>query len=245
MPAREKILRVKEVSVRLSGRVVIQSLSFDLDSGETLAIMGPNGAGKTVLLKALLGMVPHEGHIMWAENARIGYVPQKISADRQLPLLVRELLNAKANFLKLPTTDVDKVAEGVGLSPDLLKTNLGILSGGQFQKALIAFALLGQPNVILFDEPTTSLDELTEERIYELIEDLKQVHGLTILLVSHELSLVYRHATAVLCLNKAGLCFGKPSEVLTPAALEALYSAPQMYYRHLHDHNAMSSELSS
>jgi zinc transport system ATP-binding protein len=233
------ILTVKNLSVRFAGRAAIQDLTFDLRSGEILAIIGPNGAGKTVLLRALLRMVPYEGQIQWTGDARIGYVPQKVAADRQLPLQISDLLNAKAQFLKLPATEVDRVAAAVGLSAELLNTNVGTLSGGQFQKALIAFALLGRPTVMLFDEPTASLDEVTEERVYELLDRLKQEHGLTVVLASHDLRVVYRHATTVLCLNKARVCFGIPKEVLTPEALEVLYSAPPKYYQHLHDHNVV------
>jgi zinc transport system ATP-binding protein len=233
------VLSVSNLCVRFARQPVIQDLTFEMHTGETLAVIGPNGAGKTVLLKALLHLIPYAGEICWAGNTRLGYVPQKTAADRQLPLHVRDLLNAKINFLKLPETEVLRVAAAVGLPPEFLNANLGTLSGGQFQKALIAFALLGQPNVILFDEPTASLDELAEERIYDLLQQLKQEHGLTIILVSHDLSVVYRYATTVLCLNKAGVCFGNPKEVLTPEALEALYSAPPKYYQHLHDHNAV------
>jgi zinc transport system ATP-binding protein len=230
------ILSVNDLTVNFGHRNVIKSVTFELHAGEALAILGPNGAGKTVLLRALLRMLPHEGQIKWAEDTRIGYVPQKISADLQLPLQLSDLLEAKAHFLKLPSEEIDNVAAMVELAPQLLKSNMVILSGGQFQKALIAFALLGHPNVLLVDEPTASLDELTEERVYELLHRLRQEQGITVVLVSHDLSVVYRYATAVLCLNKAGVCIGAPKEVLTPEALEALYAAPPMYYQHMHDH---------
>ena len=233
------ILSVRNLTVGLGGRTVIKDLSFELHAGDALAIIGPNGAGKTVLLRALLRMLPYEGHIEWTEAARIGYVPQKVAADRQLPVHINDLLEAKAYFLKLPTAEIDRLAAAVGLSPELMNSKIGILSGGQFQKALIAFALLGQPNVLLFDEPTASLDELTEERVYELLHRLRHEYGMTVVLVSHDLSVVYRYATTVLCLNKTGICFGAPKEVLTPEALEALYSAPPKYYQHLHDQHGI------
>jgi len=96
-----------------------------------------------------------------------------------------------------------------------LNASIGVISGGQFQKALIAFALLGEPSVLLFDEPTASLDELAEERVYELVERLQQEQHLTVLLVSHDLSIVYRAANKVLCVSKDKVCFGPPREVLT------------------------------
>jgi zinc transport system ATP-binding protein len=232
----ESILSVRNLNVAFGSRVVIRGLSFDVRCGDNLAIIGPNGAGKTVLLKALLGLIPFEGEIRWSATARLGYVPQKISADREMPLNVRDLLTAKARFLGLSPQNVESVAETVGLSAEVLNSSVGIISGGQFQKALIAFALLGDPNVLLFDEPTASLDELAEERVYELVGRLRQERGLTVILVSHDLSIVYQSANQVLCLSKGRPCLGPPKEVLTPEMLESLYSAPPKYYRHQHDH---------
>jgi zinc transport system ATP-binding protein len=132
---------------------------------------------------------------------------------------------------------VNLVASEVGLTAELLGTTIGVLSGGQFQKVLIAFALLGNPNVLLFDEPTASLDELTEEqRVYESLHALQKDRGLTVILVSHDLSVVYRYATKVLCLSKVRTCIGSPREILTPQLLEELYSAPAKYYQHIQDH---------
>ena len=233
------ILSVKDLTVTLDGRSVLSNLSFELHEGELLAIIGPNGAGKTVLLRTLLHMLPYQGEIRWMESARIGYVPQRVAADRQLPLSASDLLNAKARFLKLSQADIERATSVADLTPELLNTNMGILSGGQFQKVLIAMALLGQPNVILFDEPTASLDELTEERVYELLHRLEEDYGIAIVLVSHDLSVVYRYATTVLCIGKGKPCFGPPKEVLTPEALEALYSAPPKYYQHLREHHGL------
>jgi|SRR5579875_731451 len=229
------ILTVRNLTVSFGSRTIIQNLSFSVERGENLAIIGPNGAGKSVLLKTLLNLIPHQGVIEWAAGAKLGYVPQKIAADRQLPLEVNDLLMAKARRLAISVQDVRAVATRVGLTPDLLKTSVGVLSGGEFQKALIAFALLGNPNVLLFDEPMSSLDELTEEHIYDLLRDLQREQQLTILLVSHDLSVVYQSATNVLCLGKGRPCFGPPAEILTPQNLEALYSAPVKFHHHLHE----------
>src|SRR5580693_3555675 len=211
------ILSVQGLTVNLDGRSILSGLSFELHAGEMLAIIGPNGAGKTVLLKTLLHLLPYQGEIHWVESARIGYVPQRVAADRQLPLSASDLLNAEARFLKLSQADIERAATVTNLTAELL----------------------GRPNVILFDEPTASLDELTEERIYELLNRIKEERGITVVLVSHDLSVVYRYATTVLCIGKGKPCFGPPKEVLTPEALEALYSAPPKFYRHLQDHHGV------
>ncbi|PYV14068.1 MAG: ABC transporter ATP-binding protein [Acidobacteria bacterium] len=229
------ILSVAGLEVAFGSRVILHSLSLEIPPAACVAIIGPNGSGKTVLLKALLGLLPYKGEIRWDVSARPGYVPQQVVADRHLPLTPRDLLEAKARTLKRPAAEVEEVAGDTDLTADLLDTNLGHLSGGQFQKALIAFALLGAPSVLLFDEPTASLDELSEERVYDLLHSLQQQRGMTLLLVSHDLSVVYRYADTVLCLSKGQACVGPPKDVLTPAMLEQLYAAPSRYYRH-HEH---------
>ena len=231
------VLSVQRLGVRLGGRAVIANLSFEVKRGENLAIIGPNGAGKTVLLRALLKLLPSEGAIQWTAGTNLGYVPQSIAADRQLPLHVRDLLGAKARLLKLSADAIQATARIVDLAPELLDTRVGVLSGGQFQKVLITFALLGDPQVLLVDEPTASLDELARERIYELLERLRLERKLTVLLVSHDLSVVYQFATKVLCLGGGGTCFGTPRDILTPDTLAAVYSAVPKFYRHVHDHH--------
>lgn len=230
------MLSVRNLSVAFDTRVIIHDLSFEVKAGTSLAVIGPNGAGKTVLLSALLHLIPYGGEIHWSPSARIGYVPQKVAADRQIPLQARDLMQTKAALLKLPPTDLDEVSREVGLTPELLNTHIGKLSGGQFQKALIAFALLGRPNVLLFDEPTASLDELSEERVYELLHRLQSDKRMTVILVSHDLSIVYRYADMVLCLGKGHACLGPPREVLTPKMLEDLYGAPAKYHLHAEGH---------
>lgn len=229
------ILSVQKLRVAFDQQVIIDDLTFEVRAGECLAVIGPNGAGKTALLKALLDLAPHLGEIRWSANARVGYVPQKVSADRQLPIRLGDLLASKAAVQHLSAEDIAAVTNEVGLSPQIINACVGHLSGGQFQKALIAFALLGRPNVLLFDEPTASLDELAEEHTYDLLHSLQQEKGMTVILVSHDLSVVYQYANQVLCLSKGNLCMGPPKELLTPAMLEELYGGPSKFYRHIHE----------
>ena len=111
MSMTEPLLSVEKLSVILEGRSIIRDLSFEVHRADCVAIIGPNGAGKTVLLKALLGIVPFQGEIRWSHEARLGYVPQKIAADRQLPLSARDLLEAKARFLRLSSAEIEQVSD--------------------------------------------------------------------------------------------------------------------------------------
>ena len=228
------LLMVRNLTVQIEKQNIIQGLTFDLEPAQILSILGPNGAGKTVLLKALLNLIPYSGEIIWQQGVRLGYVPQKIDADRHLPLTYKDLFVSKCRIVKVPIAEINPIARCVGLTDEMLKTPVGHLSGGQFQRGLIGFALIGKPNVLLLDEPTSSLDEPGEEHIYELIHRLQDQYQLAVVTVSHDLSFVYRHATRVLCLNRRGLCMGTPQEALTPEVLGQLYGPSYSYYRHDH-----------
>jgi len=228
------LLTVKNLSVRIQDKLIVEDVSFDLSERERLSILGPNGAGKTVLLKALLSLLPSTGEIRWAPQARIGYVPQKIDAEIHLPLTFNDLFQAKCSTLRVSIHDASGVAESVGLTKEILATPVGHLSGGQFQRGLIGFALIGEPNVLLLDEPTASVDEPGEEHIYELIHRLQDERNLASIMVSHDLSFVFRYATTVLCLNRQRVCFGSPRDALSHDVLEKLYGESVGFYDHDH-----------
>jgi len=150
-----------------------------------------------------------------------------------LPLSGRDFLHAKAALVKASVSEVKRVTRLVNLGHEVARRPIGGLSGGQFQRLLLAFALLGHPNVLLFDEPTTGIDEPGEELLYATVERLQREEKLTVILISHELSLVYRMAGLVLCLGRRGVsCFGPPRQILTPETLERTYGAPMDHYLH-------------
>ncbi len=227
------ILHVSRLKVEFNKNLILDDISFDVQKGETLAIIGPNGAGKTVLFRTLLGLIPYSGEIKWGPLVKLGYVPQKLYVGSDLPLTTAEFFDLK----NAHPHEIHRVLASVGFENSvdaLLRLKLGTLSGGQLQRVLIAWALIGHPQVLLFDEPTTGVDIAAEESIYSLLHRLQDQENLTILLISHELQVVYRYATHVLCLNKEGLCFGPPDKALTPATLKQLFGQNSAIYHHQH-----------
>jgi len=225
-------LEVRSLSVSFGRVTVLRDLSFQLERGSVLAVIGPNGAGKTVLFKALVGMVHHAGLVRWGPGTRIGYVPQKLGVERDLPLTSLDLLQAKADVVGAPIDAIESALSMVGLGAAEARQAIGDLSGGQFQRLLLAVALIGYPSVLLLDEVTSGVDEAGQERAFALLDRLVAERQRTVLLISHELNVVYGHATHVLCLARAKAWFGPPREVLTTETLREIFGSTTL---HVHD----------
>lgn len=229
----EIILKVKNLNVELGGEEIIKNLSFEVKKGEIFTVLGPNGAGKTVLLKTILGFLPYQGEIIWQKKIRIGYLPQGLSPlkVRDLPVSVREFFKLKG-ILEEKTLEFLKL---VGIKNNLfLKKRIGDLSSGQFQRMLIAWALVSKPDVLLFDEPMAGIDVSGEKTIYSLLHQFRKDKNLTIFLITHDLNVVYKYSDNVLCLRKKGFrCSGPPQRVLSPRVLENLYGTEIKFYKHI------------
>jgi zinc transport system ATP-binding protein len=211
------ILKVSNLSVKLQNQVIIDNLSFNLKKGKTLAILGPNGAGKTTLLKALLNLVPYEGTIEWGEKVKIGYVPQNIAVT-DIPISVKEFLSAKSQV------NIGKYLASVKLTDKSIpRKNLGLLSGGELRRVLIAWALTEDPNVLLFDEPTTGVDIDSEEPIFVMLKELKEKKGITMLLITHDIHIVREYSDNLLALNKCATYFGESRTIMDPSVQKMIY----------------------
>ena len=171
-------LEVEDLSVTFGESEVFRGLTFQVAAGSSLAIVGPNGSGKTVLFKALVGAIPFGGRIRWSPGTRIGYVPQKLDLERDLPITARDLLSAKNAVTKAAENVVEALGQ-VGLG-DAIEKPIGALSGGQFQRLLVALALVGRPNVLLLDEPTSGVDESGQEKLNEMVRRIQMEQGLTV-----------------------------------------------------------------
>lgn len=232
-------ISVRNVNVILNGHRVLADVSFDVAAGEVAAIVGPNGSGKTTLVKAILGLVPYRGdiavlgvppHDLPRVASRVGYVPQRLDFDRTMPVTVAELLNV--HLLDRHAKNATESALAAVKAPDLRHKMIGVLSGGEFQRVLLALALLNEPELLLLDEPAAGVDIEGAAEFYALIQDLRAQRDMTIVMVSHDIDVVFRHATQVLCINHALICTGAPQEALTPDTMRALYGAEQSVYAH-------------
>lgn len=232
----DKILEIKNLTVIYDDHVILNELNFWVNSGEIVAIIGPNGSGKTTLLKAILGLIAHRGEVkIFGKPPRlalndIGYVPQRLDFDRTFPLTVNEYLG----FIKRKNPAWrEEVLEETGVNTFTDK-RIGELSGGQLQRLLIANALLKEPKLLMLDEATSGVDVAAEMTFFELIEHLNETHNVTIMLISHEVQMVYKFATQILCLNKDLVCNGRPKEAITQEVLERLYGKNIEFQAHEH-----------
>ena len=241
---KEIILTVENLSVAFGDQKVLEDVNFSITKGDVLAVIGPNGSGKSVLFRALLGLVPYTGKVSWQKNVRLGYVPQKAFIEREFPLTVKEFLSLKSSSKHEMSQALSAVgmarhaddhnADEHHLEHHILKKRIGVLSGGELQRVLIAWSLMGHPNVLLFDEPTSGIDIGGEETIYSILHELQEKHDLTVILISHDLNVVYKYADNVMCLNREQICFGEPHAVLNPQELASIYGGEAKFYKHQH-----------
>jgi zinc transport system ATP-binding protein len=227
------LIQIRNLDVRLGGNTVLRDVSMRVEKGEIITIVGPNGSGKTTLLRAIIGAVGSStGQVEKRAELRIGYVPQRLQIDVTLPMTVRR-------FLSLPRPVSDTSAEEV-------LTDAGVgqmvrLSGGQFQRVLLARALLGRPELLLLDEPTQGLDQPGSAAFYRQIETVRQNRGCAVLMVSHELHVVMAASDRVICLNGHVCCHGAPGQVAKAPEYRALFGTGTQgalaLYQHEHTHS--------
>ncbi len=232
------LIEARDLSLRYSSAPVLSHVNFAIARGEIVTVVGPNGSGKSTLIRALLGVLkPTRGTVWRSAGLRIGYVPQRLAIDASLPMTV-------ARFLSLPERKSDEaivsVMQRVGVD-GLEWRQMTALSGGQFQRVLLARALLAEPDILILDEPTQGLDHPGVESFYRLIEEVRQESGAAVLLVSHDLHVVMRASDRVICLNGHICCEGSPAVVSEAPEYRALFGVTTggtlALYRHNHDHD--------
>jgi ABC-type Mn2+/Zn2+ transport system ATPase subunit len=220
------ILEVKDLSVRFGNFPALDHVSFTIEKQEIIAVIGPNGSGKTTMLKAILGLIPYNGEIkIFGKNIQqvlplLGYVPQHFAFDKTFPLTVEEFVNLTCR--KPDKSHFSGALHATGMD-ELQSKLIGELSGGQLQRVLIAHAMLHQPKILFLDEATSGIDIEGLADFYSTIQRLNREHGVTVIMVSHEISMVYKFSDRIICLNRDLISHGETKTALTREVLKKLY----------------------
>ncbi|MGB1235408.1 MAG: metal ABC transporter ATP-binding protein [Planktomarina sp.] len=232
------LIKIENGQIDLGGRTVLRGMNISIDAGEIVTIVGPNGSGKSTLLKSIIGAVPlTQGSLTTATGLRLGYVPQTLHLDASLPISVNRFLKLSQNANR---KTIAAALERTGIS-GLGNRMMAQLSGGQFQRVLLARALLSDPQLVLLDEATQGLDQPGSAQFYQLIEDLRTDTNCAVLMVSHELHVVMAASDRVICLNGHICCQGAPAHVASAPEYRALFGSGTQgalaLYRHEHTHD--------
>lgn len=245
-------IKIENFGVTFGKATILKDVNLHIHCGEMTALIGPNGAGKSTLLKAILGEYKHTGELKYLDekgirsgHPLIGYVPQFLDFDAGSPASVFDLFMASISkapaWLMKPESVRKMVLESLDRVNEahLIDRPLGVLSGGELQRVLLALALNPIPDLLLLDEPFTGVDQNGMEIFYNIVSDLKKNYDLSVILVSHDLDLVARYADRVVLLNRTVLCSGKPDEVFSN---EILYKTIGMPWLKNSYKNAAASE---
>jgi zinc transport system ATP-binding protein len=244
--AEETLVRGAAVGVVRRGTPILTGVDIDIRRGEIVSLVGPNGAGKTTLARVLLGLVqPTSGSIWRHPRMRTGYVPQRFTVDAVLPLPVIRLMTLTRRIAR-PAALAALAETGVGHLGD---AQVQTLSGGELQRVLLARTLVGDPDLLVLDEPAQGVDFAGEAALYELINDIRRRRSCGILMVSHDIHLVMAATDRVICLNRHICCEGAPETVGRHPVYVRLFgsraaAAALALYPHHHDHeHALSGAI--
>ena len=232
------LIDARHIDFRHGGQRVLHGVNLSLVPGEIVTIVGPNGSGKSTLLRVLIGALkPQKGTVTRQDGLRIGYVPQKLHIDPTLPITVKRFLNLPTS---VPRDDVDAALRTAGVA-GIGERQMSQLSGGQFQRVMLARAILGKPHVLMLDEATQGLDQPGSAAFYRQIDAVRKDIGCAVLMVSHELHVVMSASDRVICLNGHICCEGTPEVVSAAPAYRELFGTGTggalALYRHDHGHD--------
>ncbi|MGA1796066.1 MAG: metal ABC transporter ATP-binding protein [bacterium] len=244
-------ISVKGLEYHYAGTLVLSDISFEIIQGDFLAILGPNGSGKTTLIKLVLGILPvQKGEIVLFDQAstefsqwqRLGYVPQNAThIDPYFPASVKEvvamgLLAGKRFPRFIYRSDdslINQALEKVGME-EFTRRRIGELSGGQQQRVFIARAIVNNPEILFLDEPTTGVDAATQGLFYDMLSSLNKLHGITIVLITHDIGMVTKYVTKVACLNQTLVFHGTHEEFCRSSFVETFLKGERHLICHRH-----------
>lgn len=236
-PKKNQLISAEKISLKLSGKTILDNISLTINKGEVVTLIGPNGAGKTTLMKVLLGITkPDGGNINKTQNLVIGYVPQRISINPLMPISVKRFMSLARQVSPL---DIKSALEEVG-AEHLLNNQMKILSGGELQRVLLAHALLQTPDLLILDEPVQGMDIGGQAKFYEHLEKIRHRLECGVLMSSHDLHMVMATTDDVICMHHHICCAGKPADVSRDPALLEMFGEKAIrslaVYSHDHDH---------
>lgn len=232
---RNVLVKVTDVDFIINNRTILQKINLQVKKGSVVTIIGPNGAGKSTLLKIILGLIkPTSGEALIREGLVVGYMPQRLHLDTSLPLTVTYFLEMTA----LPDhLSAEEALENVG-GKHLLNYSMHDLSGGEFQRVLLARALMVKPQLLVLDEPVQGVDVNGQKAFYELLQKIGDKWGCGMVMVSHDMHMVFSASDQVVCLNQHICCQGRPEKVMKDPEYMSLFGG-QLFapYKHVHDHS--------
>jgi ABC-type Mn/Zn transport systems, ATPase component len=228
--------KIKNFSVSIGNTSVFSGVNLHIHCGQLTAVIGPNGAGKSTLLRAILGEIAHSGELQYVDakgnhtgNPIIGYVPQHLRFDVSSPTSVLDLFMASLTRRPVWLCRAGRLREQIERNlrrvkaEHLIERRLGALSGGELQRVLLALALDPLPDLLLLDEPVSGVDQNGLELFYAIVAELRAQEDMAIILVSHDLNLVAKHADQVVLLNKQVICSGSPQAVFSDAKTREIF----------------------
>ncbi len=233
----QTLIKSQSLSFLIGEKKLLSEISLNISKEEIVTVIGPNGAGKTTLLRLLLGLIPaSSGKIFRKQKLRIGYLPQRAVYNPVLPLSVRRLMNLTGNFSKI---QIEASLDETGVKA-LKDKPVSQLSGGEYQRVMLARTLLRNPELLVLDEPVQGVDYMGESELYNLIGNLRKKLGCGVLMVSHNLHVVMASTDRVLCLNQHICCEGKPKDVTQHPEYLRMFGLKttntMAIYNHHHDH---------
>lgn len=235
----DALIRLSDAGIERGGRWLVRGVDLTVRAGEIVTLIGPNGSGKSTTAKLALGVLkPSEGRVQQRENLKTAYVPQKVAIDWTLPLRVDALMTLTQ---ALTRQDMEKALASTG-AEHLLMREVRQLSGGEFQRVMLARAIARKPDLMVLDEPVQGVDFAGEIALYDLIKKLRDESGCGILMISHDLHMVMAATDHVICLNGHVCCHGTPETVATSAEYKRLFgdrAGALALYQHHHDHTHM------
>jgi zinc transport system ATP-binding protein len=236
-PDQKPLVLMNNAGVRRNGRWLVRGVEFSIMSGEIVTLIGPNGSGKSTTAKTAIGVLkPDEGWVERKPGLKVGYVPQKLAIDWTLPLTVERLMTLTG---PLKGREIEEALHATGIA-HLARAEVQHLSGGEFQRALLARAIARKPDLLVLDEPVQGVDFSGEIALYDLIKSIRNQTGCGILLISHDLHVVMAETDTVICLNGHVCCRGTPQMVSqSPEYLKLFGSRAAKtlaVYSHDHDH---------